>query len=144
MDWNLPVSFYFRVNIGGVEQAFKEVSGLNTELELETVVEGGLNNYSHQLPKQLKHGNLVLKRALEPFNSIFSRWINEVMEGDLLMPVMTKNITVSLLNSEGEPLHTWSCDHAFPVKWEFGVLDAEKNSIMIETLEFSYRTVRKT
>lgn len=68
-NWDLPVAFYFSVRLGFLELPFKEVSGLQVELELETIPEGGVNTHQHRLPKQLKHGNLVLKRALQPVTS---------------------------------------------------------------------------
>lgn len=73
---NLPVAFYFSVNIENISFPFKEVSGLNVEMELETVDEGGLNTYQHQLPKQIRHGNLALKPSNFPiplFND-FEQW----------------------------------------------------------------------
>ncbi|WP_430406312.1 phage tail protein [Fluviicola sp.] len=60
--WELPVAFYFQVKIGNEEFAFKEVTGLSAEIETESVKEGGMNEFTYLLPKQLKHGNLSLKR----------------------------------------------------------------------------------
>ncbi|MCD7977301.1 MAG: phage tail protein [Tannerellaceae bacterium] len=137
----LPVAFYFRVRFAGVELAFKEVSGLTTEMELETVQEGGVNHYEYRLPKQTKHPNLVMKRALEQINKQEISWIQAILENDFSQPVKPIQITVDLLNAKEEPLYTWACNHAFPVKWEVDTLDSEKNSVLIETLEFSYTTL---
>jgi phage tail-like protein len=140
---NLPVAFYFSVNIENASFPFKEVSGLNTEMGLETLDEGGLNTHQHQLPKQIKHGNLVLKGAKLPKESDLVAWVKETLETDFSKPVQTKMLTIKLLNETGNPVYTWTCENAFPVKWEVEPLDADKNSVLIETLEFSYTTIQR-
>ena len=141
--WDLPVSFYFRVKIGNDEFAFKEVSGLSAEVETESISEGGVNSFTHLLPKQIKHGNLVLKRALMPLGSIEIRWMQRILEGDFSLLITTKTITVQLLNSEGTTIYTWTCQNAYPVKWEVESLDSEKNNILIESIEFAYTTLKR-
>jgi phage tail-like protein len=143
MNWNLPVAFYFSVNIDNEVIPFKEVSGLNVEMETEAVNEGGINTHQHQLPKQIKHGNLVLKGAKFPLNSEFISWVKGSLENDFGMPVKPKIATVNLLNEEGKPLCTWTCANAFPVKWEVDSLDADKNNVLIETIELSYSTIER-
>jgi phage tail-like protein len=143
MDWNLPIAFYFSVNIGMEELPFKEVSGLNVEMETETVNEGGLNTHQHQLPKQVKHGNLVLKGVKLPLESEFISWVKDTLKNDFGTPAKPKIVTVNLLNEKGKPLCTWTCTNAFPVKWEVDSLDADKNSVLIETIELSYSTIER-
>jgi phage tail-like protein len=140
---DLPVAFYFSVNIGSESFPFKEVSGLSMEMELEPVSEGGLNTHQHQLPKQIKHGNLVLKGVKLPKESSLIAWVKETLETDFSKPVQTKMLTVNLLNEMGDPVYTWTCENAFSVKWEVDSLDADKNSVLIETLEFSYTTIQR-
>jgi phage tail-like protein len=140
---NLPVAFYFNVSIDGTSFPFKEVSGLNVEMALETIDEGGLNTHQHQLPKQIQHGNLVLKGAKLPMPNIFVLWVKGTLESDFSKPIQTKMMVISLLNEMGIPVHTWACQDAFPVKWEVESLDADKNSVLIETVEFSYTTIHR-
>jgi phage tail-like protein len=139
----LPVAFYFRVDVGNEQIPFKEVSGLNVEMETEAVGEGGLNSYQHQLPKQIKHGNLMLKRAQLPVKSDFIKWIKSIMENDLLPPIETKDLNISLLDNTGNPIYTWLCGKAYPVKWDIDSLDSEKNSVLVETLEFAYSYLKR-
>jgi len=143
-NWSLPVAFYFQVKIEGEEYAFKEVSGLTTEMDLETIREGGSNDFEYKVPKQIKHGNLVLKRALIPLDSALIAWVKYVLEGELFLPVITKDIQISLLDSEGAPMYSWSCSDAYPVKWSLDDLDAQKNNVLIETLEFAYTTLKRS
>lgn len=142
-DWELPVAFYFQVLMQGTEFSFKEVSGLTTELETETITEGGNNDYSYVVPKQVKHGNLVLKRALKPLNQDEVKWLSTFFNGSLTFPVSTVSITINLLQKDGKPLYSWNCHNAYPVKWETEPLDSEKNNILIETLEFTYTTIER-
>lgn len=142
-DWTLPVSFYFKVKIGNEEFAFKEVSGLNVEMEIETLKEGGVNNYEYKLPKQIKHTNLVLKRAILPVKNNLIVWIRGIMEGDFSSPLKPRDIVVSLLDHEGNPLNTWTCEKAYPVKWDIESMDSEKNNIMIESIEFVYQSLKR-
>jgi phage tail-like protein len=139
----LPVAFFFSVIMDGTSFPFKEVSGLNMEIELETINEGGLNTHQHQLPKQIKHGNLVLKGAKLPKESTLVAWVKETFEAGFSKVIQPKLLTINLLNETGEPLYTWTCQNAFPVKWEVDPLDADKNSVLIETLEFSYTTIQR-
>lgn len=141
--YDLPVAFYFSVQIDSTEYAFKEVSGLETELEIESVQEGGLNEYQHSLPKQIKHGNLILKRGLLPLNSALISWVKSIMEGDFSTLPICKSILIQLKNAQGESSYSWTCYKAYPVKWTVEALDSEKNAILLENLEFAYTKINR-
>lgn len=142
--WELPVAFYFQVKIGNEEFAFKEVTGLSAEIETESVKEGGMNEFTYLLPKQLKHGNLSMKRALNPINRNDVVWIKKIMEGDFSQPIVPRDIIVNLLGQDGTPIYTWTCSNAYPVKWEVENLDSQSNSILIEKIEFAYTTLKRS
>lgn len=145
IDWSLPLSFYFSVIFVELSEeiAFQEVSGLNSEMELETIIEGGLNNYEHKLPKQIKHSNLILKRAVIPLDSGLQKWITACLESDFSDAFTRNSLQISLLDELGEPIRCWSCINALPVKSELGSFDSQKNEIVIETLEFSYQNLMR-
>lgn len=142
-NWDLPVAFYFQVLMQGTEFSFKEVSGLTTELETETISEGGNNDAVYVVPKNVKHGNLVLKRALKPFNRDDVKWLSSFFNGSISFPIVTISITVNLLRSDGTPVYSWNCHNAYPVKWETEPLDSEKNNVLIETLELTYTSIER-
>lgn len=137
--WDLPVAFYFSVSIGGVELPFKEVSGLSVEMEIENIGEGGVNDFEHKLPKQLKQRNLVLKRALALVSSDDVMWIRQWLENDFSTFPTTKDVLVKLLDADGKPKAAWTCTRAYPVKWEAENFDADKNSLAIESVELVYQ-----
>jgi phage tail-like protein len=141
-NWDIPVAFYFQVLIQNGDFAFKEVSGLSTEFETETIVEGGNNDYVHVVPKNVKHGNLVLKRALKPVKKDDVVWLSSFFYG-LKFPISTVSITINLLQRDGTPVYSWNCENAYPVKWEVDGLDAEKNSVLIETIELAYSKIER-
>ncbi|MDR1370031.1 MAG: phage tail protein [Dysgonamonadaceae bacterium] len=150
-EWALPVAFYFKVIIQGEinigEIAFKEVSGLSYELETETIGEGGVNGFEYKLPKGIKHGNLIMKRAVKPMNklneTVLNRWLRSVFNGEYASPIQTETILIQLLNENGVALHQWMCKNAYPVKYEMENFDAEKNGIAIESMEFAYTSINR-
>lgn len=142
-NWELPVAFYFQVLMQGAEFSFKEVSGLTSELETETISEGGNNDTVYVVPKNIKHSKLLLKRALQPFNLDDVEWLSSFFNGSITFPIPTISITINLLRNDGTPVYSWNCHNVYPVKWETEPLDAEKNSVLIETLELTYLTIER-
>lgn len=138
-DEPFPVSFYFNVTFEGLDEIpFQEVSGLQLEMETETIKEGGENSFSYQVPTRRKHGNLVLKRSLMPLPHTLETYVVKVLENNGSALIVPANLTISLLDSGKIPLHSWSVLNAYPVKWDIGVLNSQKNEIVIETLEMAY------
>lgn len=118
-----------------IDMSFSEVSGLNAELQTEEVAEGGNNKFSYRLPKPAKYNNLVLKRALSTTPSAIVNWANEAIYDFSFHPC---TVVVALLNEEHKPVKAWSFNNAYPVKLNVSNLDANKNELVIETLELAY------
>ena len=140
MTYYPPVAFHFKVEIGldnlhENDVRFQEVSGLNSELGVEQVAEGGENRFEHRLPARGKFGNLVLKRGLLTESGVIS-WIRDAIENFEFKPA---DVLVSLMDEEHNPLASWSFVAAWPVKWSLGAFDAKKNEVVVETLELAYR-----
>lgn len=135
-------AFYFTVTFGNGSQvpdaSFTEASGISLEMETESVIEGGENRFVHQLPKGVKHGNLVLKRGIGMLNSPLVKWCKEVLEGDFIKMIVPQTIIVKLNGAEGEVLRAWALMNAYPVKWSVGAFESSKNEVAIETMEFAY------
>ena len=87
-DFLLPVAFSFQVRFTGdtgkEDIAFHEVSGLEAEIELELVTEGGENRFQHKLPKPVKHPNLILKRGVASKSSGLVTWFKQVKSSGLV------------------------------------------------------------
>ncbi|MCH2233063.1 MAG: phage tail protein [Crocinitomicaceae bacterium] len=141
MSYYPAVGFYFSLSFSGdisnAETSFKEVSGLTMEMDTESIEEGGVNDYTHIVPKRRKHQNLVLKRGYSA-NQELTTWCEDAIMGGLLEGVYPETLTVKLLNENGTPLKSWSFYNAWPVKWELSPFDSEKNEVVIESIEFAY------
>jgi conserved hypothetical phage tail region protein len=139
-DYDIPVAFYFNVEMYGKTVSFKEVSGLDLELECETIPQGGVRENELILPKKIKHKNLVLKRALNKKDMDFFKWIYDLHYGlnNTARPIELTDIIVSLLDASGSPIYKWICRKAYPVKWSIDPLNSTKNDVLTESLEFAY------
>jgi phage tail-like protein len=147
-----PVSFYFEVKVLGtprspwvdteIDASFQEVSGLDRELELQPLAEGGENRFTHQLPKRGKHPNLVLKRGLVSQKSSLADWAEKTVGSDFSVPVQPRTLVVSLLGAE-RALVVWTFTNAFPVKWTTSSFNATEGKIAVETLEMAYAFVER-
>ena len=139
---DLPVSFQFAVAFGrsarDPEAAFREVSGIGPEIEVEAVSEGGENRFVHQLPKGAKYPRLVLKRGIAPNSSTLVAWCKRTLETGLAHPIIPKFLQVFLLDSAGDPLRAWAFENAYPVKWVLDPFESTKNQVAMETIELAY------
>lgn len=138
------VSFYFSVEVNGSKYAFKEVSGLEVELEVEEIKGGGNNLFNYRAPSRTKYNNLILKRGVLPdgvSDSNLYGWVKDMVQDNSDGVVTTKDIQVSLLEPKGGgATTTWSFRRAYPVKWKFSDLNGEDSSVAIETIEFAYES----
>ena len=137
-----PSAFYFKVMFGGAQEttdtSFQEVSGISSEVEVESLVEGGENRFVYQLPKGIKHPNLELKRGIAPKDSTLVKWCIDVMEGDFVKAIETKAVRVFLMNEDKKPIRGWLFDAAYPVKWEIESFGSTKNEVAIEKIVLNY------
>jgi phage tail-like protein len=114
---------------------FQSVSGLSSELQTETIKEGGENRFEHELPVRTKFPNLVLKRGLIKDSSLI-RWCLNTFQNLEIRPV---DLEVKLLNEEHKPLVTWAVKQAWPKKWTVEDLSAMDSKVLIESLELRYQ-----
>lgn len=134
------------------------VDGLETEVELEEVIEGGRNDYVHRLPKQIKYSNVKLKRGMEidgedklakalsnfllgpkPFSAEnFGEMVGDVVI-TLLNPRKQKRKSKTI--SSKTPLVQWTLSKAYPVKWSLNTLDALEESVLFEELELAFTSI---
>lgn len=137
-----PPAFHFRVTfhippagkVEGNDIYFQTVSGLEATVDTEMIKEGGLNNYVHELPIRVKYGDLTLKRGLLHKNSAVMTWLKNALQ----MKFVPSSIQIMLLNEDHKTMVTWNVVHAWPKKWSFSDMDAEKSTIMVETMEIRY------
>jgi phage tail-like protein len=142
-----PTAFYFEVSVLGLQQtaadgSFQEVSGLDRELEVQAVPEGGENRFAHQLPKRGRHPNLVLRRGIVPITSALADWAEATLGSNFTKPIQTRNVMVTLLGGMDKRI-VWTFKNAYPVKWSTAGFKAMDNAIAVETLELAYGWVAR-
>jgi phage tail-like protein len=132
--------FNFAIEIEGlVAGGFQEVTGLQSEIEVEDYREGGLNEFMHRLSGPVKYGsNLVLKRGMTDSRALF-QWYWDVMHGT----VKRKNVSVILLDAAGQETSRWNFEKAYPVKWVGMELRSTASEVGVETLELAHRGLSK-
>lgn len=135
-----PVGFHFRVEVLDLppndnDVRFMEVSGLSVEMSTEEIAEGGENRFVQKYPIRAKYPELVLKRGLL-LNSSVVNWARRCIEDFFIQP---KNIDISLLNEEHQPLMTWHVVKAYPTKWAVSDLNASNNAVVIESMQLFYQ-----
>lgn len=139
MAYPLPV-FHFRVEWGGSNLGFAEVGGLVIENQLIEYRDGVSPEYSSiKMPGIPKYNNITLKRGIIKDDNEFYDWLNTIK----MNKVGDKNgdrrdLTISLLNENHEPVMVWKATNAFPVKIEGPGLKATGNEVAIESIEVAH------
>lgn len=118
---------------GMLVAGFSEVSGLNSELELQEVAEGGLNQYTHRLPGRVRLEPLVLKRGMTTTNELWS-WYSDVMRG----VIQRKSGSIILYNEKDQEFRRWNFYDAYPTKWSGADLRASSSEIAVEYVELTH------
>jgi len=131
----LGSSFFIEIN-GLIAGGFSEVTGLQVETEIEEIKEGGVNDFTHKLPKGTKYPNIVLKRGITD-SDILWNWHQDVVDGI----IERKSGSILLLDFEGNREIRWNFYNAYPVKWIGPNLNSKESSISIETLELAHNGI---
>jgi phage tail-like protein len=84
-----------------VDASFQEVSGIESQFNVEEVAEGGENRFVHRLPRNTKYSNLVLKRGAVNKLSFLAEWFGQTIGSSLTLPIIPLNVLVLLLNTDG-------------------------------------------
>ena len=134
-----PWGFYYKVEFAiskdSNDARFQSVSGLSVEYDYESFREGGENRFEHKLPVRTKYADMVLKRGMLGDSSVI-KWFLTAFRDRQFNPT---DINVILMNEKSEPLRTWKIARAIPKKWLVSDLNANESSVVIETMELSYR-----
>lgn len=135
-----PLGFHFRVEVFDLDRVaddlrFTEVGGLAVEVGSEEVPEGGENRFTQRYPLRPKYAELTLKRGLLPKSAV-ADWALRCIENLQIEP---KNLDVTLLNENHEPLMVWHVIGAWPTKWSVSDLNATANAFVVESMQLAYQ-----
>lgn len=117
-----------------IDFRFQKVKGISSEVKLQTVNEGGQNLHSHRVPSRVNYSNLVLERGYtiaSPLNIEFEIAFSQ-------FKFYPSNVLVTMFSEIGIPVGAWLYMKAYPVKWTVSDLDAQSNSVAIDTMELAY------
>lgn len=136
MAINYPVSvFHFQVEWGGNRIGFTEVTGLSVELQNIDYREGNSLEYQvTKMPGIPQYSNITLKRGIFRGDNEFFQWLNTVK----LNNIERRDLTISLLNEEHEPVVSWKVKDAFPKKVEGPTLNSTGNEVAVESIELCH------
>jgi phage tail-like protein len=133
------LSFRFLVEIQGlIVGGFSEVSGLQAETEVESIEEGGVNDYVHKFPKKTKYPNIILKKGMTDSDALW-KWYKDVVDGK----ITRKSGYIILVDDEGKEKWRWNFIEAFPVKWTGPELKADSNTVAFESVEIAHNGIKK-
>jgi len=124
--------------LADIDASFQEVTGIESQFDVEEVIEGGENRFMHRLPRHTKYSNLVLKRGVVTKFSFLAEWFGFTIGSSLTLPIVPFNVLVMLQNEEGWPAVAWAFANAYPIRWEVASMDSLENKILTEKLELSY------
>lgn len=128
---SLP-AFRFIIQVNDVAYgAFTECTLPLIEWEAESVKEGGLNNYTHQLPGRRKPATVTLKNGVGA--SALMQWYLDVLRAEF----ERRTVTVTLLDSTKASVMVWQIADAYPLKWSGPQLRSGENSIAIQSVELA-------
>jgi len=138
---NYPnLAAFFRIEVKNlIVGGFSECTGLQVETEVEEHREGGLNEYSHKLPKGSKYGTITLKRGFVNSDELWT-WNQNVVDG---VSNQRKDISIILTDRQGQDICRWNVSKALPVKWNSSEFKADANAVLVETLELVHHGFAK-
>jgi phage tail-like protein len=133
---NLPlVNFHFQVDWGGTRIGFVEVTGLDIQQQVIEYRDGSDPEYStRKLPGMRKFSNITLKRGIFKNDNEFFQWYNTIS----LNTVEKRDIIISLLNEEHEPIVIWKAINAWPMSIKSPKLHATDSEVAIESMEIAH------
>jgi phage tail-like protein len=130
-NYPLP-KFHFQVEWGGASIGFTEVSGLDVQTDPIEYRDGASPEYvKTKMPGMQKFSNITLKRGTFKGDNDFYAWWNSVA----LNTIDRRNVTISLLNENHEPVVVWKVKNAWPIKVQSTDLKADGNEVAIESIE---------
>ncbi|KAA2239278.1 phage tail protein [Chitinophaga agrisoli] len=131
--------FHFSVSWGGENLGFSEVSGLSQEIQAIEYRDGLMSGNTLPLkrPGMRKAGNITLKKGMVADNNDFYTWL--INSGN--PNVERRDLVITLMNDEGEPMFVWSVSQAWPIKCEGPGLKASGNDIAIESVDLVHEGI---
>ena len=132
-------SFNFLVEIDGISRAaFREVSGLDSTIDVTEYREGGENTTPRKLAGMTKYSNIQLRWGMTDDMELYE-WHRRAVRGEL----ERKTGSIVLLDRRGEETARWNFVRAWPSKYTAPDFNAEGSEIAIESLELVHEGLER-
>lgn len=95
------------------------------------------------MPAGLQYGKITLKRPVDTTDT-FGKWIYKCLKADTNKRMIPYDMIIKLLDKDAQPLVSWTCFHAYPIKWSLGNLDSDKNGLAVETVVMGCNRIEHT
>ena len=125
---------------------FQECTGLQIDMDVHEITEGGRNDGTVRLVGRGKYTNIVLKRGMvypvggTAVSEIWA-WLQGVLSGQ--RPLVRYDGVIEVLNaSSGAVTATWVFDRGLPAKVSGPTLNAKSGEIAIEELTIAHEGLR--
>ena len=120
-----------------VNAAFAECDGLEMNMEVKTIREGGGNDRQIRLNGGVTYGQLTLKRGMTDGFDLW-RWFRD----SIANPRLRANAEVVLLAADGATVRArFQLSRCVPVKLKAPAMNARDGQIAIEELQMAYETL---
>lgn len=150
----LATTFNFRVTLNGSggnppalgEIGFQECTGLDVEMDVQELIEGGRNDGVVRLAGRGKYSNIVLKRGMViadggKVNSQLWGWMQNTLTG--IKPVARYDGVIQVYSPDRtQVVATWTFDRGLPAKIAGPQLNAKTGEIAIEELTIAHEGLR--
>lgn len=132
-------AFHYKVTWNNLDIGFSDVSGLTQETQPIEYRDGLMpaTTIALKRPGLKKVNNIMLKKGIVEKNNELFNWFNN----NGLPNVERRDVTISLLNDEGNPVMIWTILQAWPSKVEGPGLKATGNDIAIESIELVHEGI---
>jgi phage tail-like protein len=125
--------------------AFQECSGLEIELDIQELSEGGRNDGVIRRVGRAKYSNVVLKRGMfyrssEGVNRELWNWLQSIASGE--RPVPRYDGIIEVMSTGDDVVATWVFSRGLPMKVRGPELNGKTGEIAIEELHISHEGLR--
>jgi phage tail-like protein len=150
----LTGSFNFRISLNRTDGdipalgdgGFQECTGLDVEMDVQELIEGGRNDGIVRLVGRGKFSPIVLKRGMlfpeggKAYSELWG-WLQSILAG--VRPVARYNGVIDVLSADGsDTIATWTFDRGLPSKIAGPQLNAKTGEIAIEELTIVHEGLR--
>lgn len=134
---------------------FQEIAGMEIEMDVTELIEGGRNDGAVRRPGRAKHATIVLKRGMflpaqsaggeQKAEVSLWRWIQDCIAGELPVKRCKGAISLNTVASATTglmPVASWTFERGLPVKVKGPDLNARTGEIAIEELHIAHEGLR--